>query len=336
MLCVTALTLLVVCFLSNCKFKDPNLQSEVRLGYFANLTHAQALIGLANGEFQRQLGSEVKLAPKLFGSGPAAIEALLAGEVDLTYVGPAPAINGFVRSEGKALRVIAGAVQGGAVLVRRSDVVLKHTEAFAGKRFASPQIGNTQDISLRTYLAEMGQLTKEKGGSVEVLPLANSDILTLFLRKELDGAWVPEPWGAILVHRAQGVIVFEERDLWPDRKFATTLLVASQRFLETRPEWVRRFLIAHVVLTRWIQEHPHDIGAILNQEIARYTRKRLEDPILADALTRLEVTVDPLEGSLKTFFQRARTPGYLKKGSLEGMLDLRLLQEALGPYSTGP
>ena len=325
---VVVLGLLAVAILASCKAKDANLRSELRLGYFANVTHAQALVGLANGEFKKQLGAEVKLAPKLFGSGPAAIEALLADEIDLTYVGPSPAINGFIRSEGKALRVIAGAVQGGAVFVRRSDVVLNHKEDFPGKRFASPQIGNTQDISLRTYLAQMGHLTKERGGSVEVLPMANADVLTLFLRKELDAAWVPEPWGAILVHRAQGVILVDERDLWPDGKFATTLLVASQKLLETRPEWVQRMVNAHVDLTRWIQEHHQDVGAILNQEIARYTRKRLDETILADALSRLEVTVDPLESSLETFFERARALGYLKKGNLKGMLDLRYLEQA--------
>ena len=318
----------VLAFLASCKSRDADLRSELRLGYFANVTHAQALVGLANGEFEEQLGTDVKFVPKLFGSGPAAIEALLADEVDLTYVGPSPAINGFVRSEGKALRVIAGAVQGGAVFVRRSDVVLNQKEDFSGKRFASPQIGNTQDISLRTYLAQMGHLTKERGGTDEVLPMANADILTLFLRKELDGAWVPEPWGAILVHRAQGVILVDERDLWPDGKFATTLLVASQKFLEARPEWVQRIMNAHVELTRWIQDHRRDVGTILNGEIAKYTRKRLDETILSDALSRLDVTVDPLENSLETLFERGRVLGYLKKGNLKGMLDLRFLEKS--------
>ena len=318
----------VLAFLAGCKSRDADLRSELRLGYFANVTHAQALVGLANGEFEEQLGTDVKFVPKLFGSGPAAIEALLADEVDLTYVGPSPAINGFIRSEGKALRVIAGAVQGGAVFVRRSDVVLNQKEDFSGKRFASPQIGNTQDISLRTYLAQMGHLTKERGGTVEVLPMANADILTLFLRKELDGAWVPEPWGAILVHRAQGVILVDERDLWPDGKFATTLLVASQKFLEARPEWVQRIMNAHVELTRWIQDHRRDVGTILNGEIAKYTRKRLDETILSDALSRLDVTVDPLESSLETLFERGRVLGYLKKGNLKGMLDLRFLEKS--------
>jgi NitT/TauT family transport system substrate-binding protein len=224
--------------------------------------------------------------------------------------------------------VIAGAVQGGAVFVRRSDVILNQKEDFSGKRFASPQIGNSQDISLRTYLAQMGHLTQERGGAVEVLAIANPDMLTLFLRKELDGAWVPEPWGAILIHRAQGVILLDERTLWPEGKFATTLLVASQRFLETKPESVQRMMNAHVELTRWIQAHRQDASAILNQELARYTRKTLDETILADALSRLEVTVDPLENSLDTFFERARALGYLKKGSLKGLLDLRYLEQA--------
>ena len=322
-----ALVLLAL-VLVNCKTKNTSRKPELRLGYFANVTHAQALIGMVHGEFQRHLGTEVTFAPKLFGSGPAAIEALLAGEIDLTYVGPSPAINGFIRSEGKALRVIAGAVQGGAVFVRRSDVVLNQAEDFSRKRFASPQIGNTQDISLRTYLAAMGHSTRERGGTVEVLPMANADILTLFLRKELDGAWVPEPWGAILVHRARGVIVVDERDLWPGGKFATTLLVASQTFLNAKPEWVQRITNAHVETTRWIQDHQSEAGAILNREIAKYTRKQLEEAILTDALGRMEVTVDPLESSLETLFERARALGYLRKGSLKGMLDLRYLEKA--------
>jgi sulfonate transport system substrate-binding protein len=327
-LAVAIFALIATTFAYSCKSKGKSPKSEVRLGYFANVTHAQALVGLDNGEFQKWLGSEVRLVPKLFGSGPAAIEALFADEIDLTYVGPSPAINGFIRSDGKGLRVIAGAVQGGAVFVRRSDVVLNQKEDFRRKRFASPQIGNTQDISLRTYLAQMGYATKERGGSIEVLPMANADILTLFLRKELDGAWVPEPWGAILVHQADGVILVDERSLWPDGKFATTLLVASQRFLETRPEWVQRTVNAHVELTRWIEEHRDSVASVLNREIERYTRKRLDDAILADALSRLEVTTDPLQSSLQTFFERAKELGYLKKGSLNGLLDLRYLEQA--------
>jgi NitT/TauT family transport system substrate-binding protein len=305
----------------------------LRLGYFPNITHSQALVGLANGQFQKALGAAV-FTPKVFSSGPSAIEALLAGEIDLTYVGPAPAINAFVRSDGMALRVIAGAASGGAVFVRRVDVSLNKKEDFAGKRFASPQIGNTQDLSLRTYLSEMGYLSREKGGSVEVLPLANADILSLFLRKELDGAWVAEPWGALLEHRGEGVIYLDERDLWPERKFATTVLVASTKAMEERPELLRRFLAAHVTLTHWISQNPHETLRLVNQEIAKVTRKPLPEPILAEAFGRFEATFDPLPGSLKVFFQRARALGYLRSGNIDGMVDLRLLQQIEPEFSS--
>lgn len=299
---------------------------ELRVGYFPNITHCQALVGLAKGEFQKSLGC-LPFVPKVFNAGPAAIEALLAGEIDLTYVGPAPAINAYVRSQGSALRVIAGSASGGAVFVRRADVSLNRKEDFAGKRFAAPQIGNTQDLSLRAYLSELGYLPKERGGRVEILHVANADILALFLRKELDGAWVAEPWGTLLVRRGGGVIHLDERDLWPGRKFATTLLVASTKALAERPELVRQFLKTHVALTRWILQNREETLKLVNQEIAKATRKPLPEPILREAFGRLEATFDPLPDSLQVFFERARTAGYFRKGSIEGMVDLRLLQE---------
>jgi len=263
----------------------------------------------------------------VFNSGPSAIEALLADAIDLTYVGPSPAINGFVRSQGKALRVISGAASGGAVFVKRAGVSLGRKEDYAGKRFAAPQIGNSQDISLRSYLNDLGYLPKEKGGNVEVLPLANPDILMLFLRKEIDGAWVPEPWGAILVQRGNGSVLIDERDLWPDRKFATAVLVASKRILDERPDWVRRFLKLHVKLTRWVQENPEEAKQLINREITRLTRKPMPEKILEEAFSRFEVTSDPIPSSLVTFFQRARRLNYIRRGDIEGLCDLRYLDE---------
>lgn len=314
--------------LAGCRNGGAGKQPELRLGYFPNLTHAQALVGIARGEFKREFGSVVELTPKLFNSGPSAIEALLADEVDLAYVGPSPAINGFIRSDGQALNVIAGAASGGAVFVRRADVVLERKEDYAGKRFAAPQIGNSQDISLRTYLNELGYVTKEKGGNVEVLPLANPDILTLFLRKEIDGAWVPEPWGAILVNKGCGAILVDERDLWPDGKFATTLLVASKKILRERPEWVRRFLKVHLELTLWIQRNPEEAKQWINSQITQLTRKPIPQQILNEAFSRFEVTFDPMPGSLETYFQRARRLKYIKQGSIDGLYDARYLNEA--------
>jgi NitT/TauT family transport system substrate-binding protein len=303
--------------------------SQVRLGYFPNITHAQPNIGLKRGVYQKHLGAAVHLNPKIFNAGPPAIEALLAGELDLLYVGPSPALNGYLRSDGQALKVIAGAASGGAVFVARGDVLLERKEDFAGKRIASPQIGNTQDISLRSYLKQMGLAPKERGGSVEILPIANPDILSLFLRKEIDAAWVPEPWGSILVRNANARIVLDERDLWPNHRFATTVLVAARSFLERSPELVRRFLKAHVETTQWIQQNRQEAQNILNQEIARLTRKLLPDKVVNDAMSRVDLTWDPITPSIQIFFERSVELRYSRGGDTSGLYDLRPLNQVL-------
>ena len=175
----------------------------LKIGYFPNINHAQALIGIGNGDFQKALGSDIEMKTFLFNAGPSAIEALLARQVDVAYIGPNPAINGYVVSEGKSLKIIAGVSSGGAIFVVRNDSGINSVKDFAGKKFASPQIGNTQDVALRKYLLENGYKTKDKGGNVEILPVKNSDILTLLLKKEIDGAWVPEPWGEKMIEEAR-------------------------------------------------------------------------------------------------------------------------------------
>jgi NitT/TauT family transport system substrate-binding protein len=181
----------------------------LRLGYFPNVTHAQALVGVADGTFARALGG--KLETRTFNAGPAAMEALLAGDLDASYVGPGPAVIAYLRSKGEGLRVVAGAVSGGAVLVVRDA---RGPADLAGKRVASPQLGNTQDVALRTWLRANGLGTDGGPRGVEVTPLANTEIRSMFERGELAGAWVPEPWGARLVHDAGGRILVDERSLW--------------------------------------------------------------------------------------------------------------------------
>src|SRR5918911_1772366 len=183
-----------------------NSVKTLRIGYFPNINHAQAVIGLGNGDFQKALGNNVKVQTTVFNAGPSAIEALLAKRIDVTYVGPNPAINGYVVSDEKDLKIIAGASSGGASFVVRKDAGINSPKDFAGKKFASPQLGNTQDISLRSYLIKNGFKTTDQGGNVAVVPVANSEILTLFLKKQLDGAWVPEPWATRLVKEGNGRI----------------------------------------------------------------------------------------------------------------------------------
>lgn len=305
----------------------------VRVGYFPNITHAQALIGLSaeRGDFQKALGANVKIDPKIFNAGPSAIEALFAGELALAYIGPNPAINGYVKSKGESLRILAGATSGGAVLVVRPDASIQSAKDFAGKRIATPQLGNTQDVALRYYLLANNLAPKEKDGDVTVIPAQNPDILTLFLKKEIDGAWVPEPWGARLAKEGNGVIFLDERDLWPDRKFVTANIVASTKFSQEHPDLVKRWLVAHVELTQWINANPAEAKRIANAEIARLTGKALAADVLDDAWSRLDVTYDPLASSLFVSADRAFALGFLGKDKpdLSGIYDLSPLNQVL-------
>ncbi len=312
----------------------PASTTIVRIGYFPNITHAQALIGMSaeRSDFSRALGANAKIDPKIFNAGPAEIEALFAGELDLAYIGPSPAINGYVRSKGEALRIVSGAVSGGAVLVVRADANIKDAKDFSGKRIATPQLGNTQDVALRYYLHSHNLASQEKGGAVSIVPTDNPNILTLFQKKEIEAAWVPEPWGARLVKEGNGRIFLDERDLWlPDRKFVTGNVIVSTKFASAHPDLVRRWLAAHVELTQWINANPADAKRIANSEIARLTGKALPADELDDAWQRLDVTYDPISSSLYLSADRAFALGFLGKDKpdLSGIYDLTLLNQVL-------
>lgn len=303
----------------------------MRVGAFPNLTHAQAMVGKANGWFDKALGSGAKVQWVTFNAGPAAIEALFAGRIDMTYVGPNPAINGYVRSNGEALRVIAGAASGGASLVVRNDAGIARPEDFRGKRVASPQFGNTQDVALRNWLVNHGMKTTDKGGDVQVIPLANPDQLTLFLKKDLDAAWAPEPWATRLIHEGNARLFVDERSLWPNGQFVIGLLVVSNRFLEAHPDLVKSWIRAHVELTDWINAHSAEARRLLNAQIQRETGKALPSAVLDEAFSRIEVTYDPLHSALNTAAQQAFADGFLGRTmpDLSRLYDLKLLNQVL-------
>jgi NitT/TauT family transport system substrate-binding protein len=306
-------------------------QTTIRAGAFPNITHAQPMIGKANGSFEKAMGGSVKIQWTSFNAGPSAIEALFAGAIDMTYIGPNPAITGFVRSGGEALRVVAGAASGGASLVVRSDSGIQKPEDFHGKKVASPQMGNTQDVALRAWLKAHGMRSIDKGGDVQVVPLANPDQLTLFLKKELDAAWAPEPWATRLIREGNGRLFLDERDLWPQGQFVTTHLIVSTRFLREHPDLVKNWLRAHVELTGWINGHQPEAKRILNQQIQKETGKALSPAVLEEAFGRLQVTDDPLRNSLLTSARSAYDAGFLGKQmpDLSKMYDLTLLNEVL-------
>jgi NitT/TauT family transport system substrate-binding protein len=303
---------------------------ELRIGYFPNINHAQAVIGLGNGDFQKALGNDVKIKTQLFNAGPSAIEALFANQVDVTYVGPNPAINGYVQSHGEALRIISGAASGGAVFVVRNDAGINSPDDFAGKKFASPQLGNTQDVALRKYLLENGHKTKDKGGDVEVLPAKNADIVTLMIKKEIDGAWVPEPWGAKLVKEANGKIFLDERKLWPNGDFVTAHIIVRTDYLKNNPQIIKKLLQANVDETNWINEHQEDAVKVFNIQLEKLTGKTIPVDEFKAGLSRMTLTWDPIKESLVKSANDAFEIGFFdQKPNLSGIYDLTILNEVL-------
>jgi NitT/TauT family transport system substrate-binding protein len=306
-------------------------QQIVRVGAFPNITHAQAMIGKGNGAFEKALGPNVKINWKTFNAGPAAVEALFAGAIDMTYIGPNPAITAYVRSGGEAVRVVAGAASGGAALVVRNDGGINKPEDFRGKKVASPQMGNTQDVALRAWLKAHGMKSTDKGGEVQVIPLANPDQLTLFLKKQLDAAWAPEPWATRLIREGNGRLFLDERDLWPKGQFVTAHLIVRTKFLQEHPDLVKNWLRAHVELTDWINGHLPEAKQALNAQIQKETGKALPPAVLDEAFGRLQVTYDPLHTALLTAAKSAFDAGFLGRQmpDLNGMYDLSLLNQVL-------
>ncbi|HTZ97853.1 MAG TPA: aliphatic sulfonate ABC transporter substrate-binding protein [Terriglobales bacterium] len=306
-------------------------QTVIRVGAFPNITHAQAMVGKANGWFEKGLGSGVKVQWTSFNAGPSAIEALFAGAIDMTYIGPNPTISGYVHSNGEALRVIAGAASGGVALVVRNDSGINRPEDFHGKRVASPQLGNTQDVALRAWLTSHGLKATDKGGDVQVIPLANPDQLTMFLQKQLDASWAPEPWASRLIHEGNAHLFLDERSLWPQGQFVITNLIVSTQFLHDHPDLVRDWLALHVELTDWINSHPKEAKALANQQIKKETGKGLSSTVLDEAFGRLQITYDPIRSSLLHSAQSAYQAGFLGKQmpDLSGLYDLSLLNQVL-------
>ena len=302
----------------------------LRIGYFPILNHAQAVIGLAKGDFQKAVGKEITIKPEVFGSGPPLIEALFANQIDLAYVGPNPTINGYVVSDGKALKIISGASSGGTVFVVRNDSGIKSIKDFGNKRFATPQVGNTQDVALRKYLLQNGYKTKDEGGNVEVISAQISDIFTLMLTKQIDGAWVPEPWGTKLVKEANGRIFLDERVLWPQGKYITANIIARTDYLRDNPETVKKFLGAHIDETNWIKSHKSEAMYIFNGQLRALTGHTINPDELKQAWSRIEFTYDPLKPTLLKSANDSLKIGFLRTPpNLTGIYDLTLLNTVL-------
>ena len=268
------------------------------------------------------------LAPQAFNAGPDVIEAIFSGALDASYIGPNPAINGFSRSNGEALRIVAGTTSGGAALVVSEEI--STPDDLAGTTLATPQLGNTQDVALRAWLADQGYATDlEGGGDVSIMPQDNGTALEAFTAGEIDGAWVPEPWATRMVGEGGGHVLVNEADLWPDGEFVTTHLIVATEFLEAHPDVVRDLLVGHVNAVNAVNDDPAASQETVAAAIGELTGSSLPEGTLETAWESLSFTVDPIASSLQTSATNARELGLLESDDLEGIYDLALLNEVL-------
>lgn len=305
--------------------RRPSPAAKLRLGYLPNVTHAQALVGIAGGDFSRALGG--RLEARAFNAGPAVMEAMLGGDLDVAYVGPGPAAVAYLRTRGEAIRVAAGAASGGASLVVRDA---RGPADLAGHRVASPQLGNTQDVALRTWLRKNGLADGEGPGAVRITPVPNPDLIGLFTRGDLAGAWVPEPWASRLV-AAGGRILVDERTLWEGGRFPTTLVVVSPRAVAARRADVLAVLRVHVELTRRWEADRAGFARAANAALGALAGKPLRESVLREAFSRVDPAVDPMSSQLAQQARDAQALGFAPPGDVSAMVDGSLLQEISRP-----
>jgi NitT/TauT family transport system substrate-binding protein len=283
----------------------------VRVGFFPNVTHAQGIIGCetsreGKGWFEQRLGPGVSVRWLAFNAGPSAIEAIFAGAIDLTYVGPNPVINFFIRSNGDELRVLAGAAVGGAALVVAADSPIKAPADFRGRRIATPQLGNTQDVAARSWLRRHGLKVSLTGGDATVVPVANADQLTLFRQRRVDAVWTVEPWVSRLLADGGGRIFLEQDDA------LTTVLVSSVKFLKSHPDLASRFAAAHAELTDWINRNPDEARRLVVAGLGAETGRPMPSKLVDEAWARLHFTDKASPEQFEALVADARSVGFLR------------------------
>jgi NitT/TauT family transport system substrate-binding protein len=302
--------------------------SPLRLGYFPNITHAQALYARATGGFEKAIGVPIEWVS--LNAGPSAIEALFVDAIDATFIGPSPAINGYIKSKGEKFVIIAGGASGGAGMVVRQDSGIEGERDFNGKVIATPQLGNTQDLAARAWFQSKGYRLKEKGGTVALIPLSNPDQLTMLKKKQIDGAWTVEPWLSRLELEGSGRLFLDEKTVWPEGRYVTTHLIVNKRFLAERQELLKKLLAAHVAVTQQINSDKAAAAKVLNDQLKKETGKALKPEVIISALNRVELTWDPIGSSLRKSADVAHSVGFLRAAPrLEGIYSLKLLNEVL-------
>ncbi|GAA4800427.1 aliphatic sulfonate ABC transporter substrate-binding protein [Streptomyces ziwulingensis] len=301
---------------------------EVKIGYFPNLTHATALVGVQEGLLQKELGGTT-IKASTFNAGPSEIEALNSGSIDIGWIGPSPAINGYAKSDGKNLRIISGSASGGVKLVVNPEKIKSEAD-LKGKKIATPQLGNTQDVAFLNWIAEQGwKVDAQSGkGDVSVVRTDNKVTPDAYKSGSVDGAWVPEPTASKLVAEG-GKVLLDESDLWPDKKFVITNIIVSQSFLKEHPDVVEAVLRGSVKTNKWINANPDEAKASANKALEELSGKALPAEVLDPAWKSIAFLDDPLASTLDSQADHAVQAGLLEKPDLKGIYDLAPLNEVL-------
>ena len=320
---VSGIVVIVAIAITITSFSDSDQinQDKIRVAFFPSIGHIIPIVGLEEKIFEKGIGEEKQIETKLFDSGPQVIESIFSGSIDIAYVGPGPIINGFLKSDGKDIKILSGAASGGASFIIQPNSGLESLENFDGKRIASPQISNSQDVSLRYYLESHGLKSVEKGGTVFVLNISNPDIYTLFAKGDIDGAWVPEPWATILVQELDGIRLFNEEKLWPNEEFASVLLIVRTEYLENNPETVQKWVESHEKTVTWINSNPNKSKSLFSNFLVDYMGKSLPTKIIDESFSNISITSDPIKNSVIIFAERADSLGYLGRSgyNLDGI-----------------
>lgn len=309
-LLMSVLVISIGCSTNNAGTKGA--KTDVRVAYFPNITHTQALVMKNQGALEKTLGEEANVKWTAFNAGPAEVEAIFAGEIDLGYIGPVPAVSANVKSNGD-VSVIAGATNGGAVLVSKKDLSIHSVNELSGLKVAVPQLGNTQHLSLLHLLSENNMATTTNGGDVEVVAAANADIKTMMDGGQIDAALVPEPWGSILENDIGANIVLDYKDIWRNGDYSTAVVVVNNDFAKAHPDIVEKFLQAHKDATVYINENLEEAKGIVNTEIEATTGKSFDKAILDSAFERLIISEEISEESILDFANMSKEEGFIDK-----------------------
>ena len=288
-----------------------NAGDTIRVGHFPNVTHVQALVAhhfsrKGQGWFEQRLGPDVKIEWYIYNAGPSAMEAILADSIDLTYVGPSPALNAYTKSNGEEIRIVAAAAAGGAALVVQADSLLKQPSDFRGKTIATPQLGNTQDIAARAWLGNGGLKITQTGGDASIIPTPNPDQLALFKNRKLDAVWTVEPWVSRLERDAGGKVLVEQSHE------SITVLVSSVKFLKTKRDLAAKFIRAHRELTEWILSHPEEAKQMVRQELAAETKAEVSSELIAQSWKRIVLKNDASLDEYQHFVANAQRAGFIR------------------------